>query len=238
MYKFDLHVHTAETSRCGHVPAAEMAADYKRRGYDGIAVTDHLHETYISSLDCRDDWQQCVTAYLSGYRAARAAGDAIGLTVVLGVELRFPENDSDYLLYGVDEAFLRRNPYPHRTDHAAFFKKYGGELLIIQAHPYRNCDVVYDDAIHGLEVVNAHPRHDSRNELALALAERRPGLYRLCGSDAHQPPDAGRAAVLFEDGIWDSFAVKAAVEAGRYRLFCPDYADIIQRSGMAACTTR
>lgn len=237
MYRYDIHVHTKETSHCGHVPAADMVATYHALGYAGLCVTDHLHEQYLSHLDCRDDWQACVTQYLAGYRAAKRAGDSVGLDVILGVELRFPENDSDYLIYGVDEAWLRANPYICRMDHAAFFKAYGDSVLIIHAHPFRNCDVVFSDSIHGLEVANCNPRHDSRNDLALALAAAHPSMYRLCGSDAHRPGDEGRSAVEFEVRVRDSFALKAAIESRRYRLWCPTFQNIIEKSEAIGCGT-
>ena len=53
--KFDLHVHTAETSKCGTISAPKLVDTYKANGYDGIVITDHLHETYISLQNCRDD---------------------------------------------------------------------------------------------------------------------------------------------------------------------------------------
>lgn len=235
--KFDIHIHTAETSKCGTVSAPDTVRIYKSLGYDGIVITDHLHETYISLQNCRDDWQECMTRFLFGYEEAKRTGDEIGLFVALGAELRFPENDSDYLLYGIDEAFLRAHPYLYRTDHASFFQEFGGRILIVHAHPFRNCDVVYHDSVHGLEIVNCNPRHNSRNELALRLAEENPRLHRLCGSDAHRPGDEGRAAVLFEGEVRDSFDVKRAIESDRYRLLCPAYDPIIQESGKGVCAT-
>lgn len=236
-YRYDIHVHTQETSPCGHVPAADTVAAYHALGYAGLCITDHLHDGYLARLDCQDDWQACVTRYLAGYWAARRAGKALGMDILLGLELRFPENDSDYLIYGVDEAWLRANPYPCRMDHAAFFRRYGGSVLIIQAHPFRACDEVFTDSIHGLEVANCNPRHDSRNDLALALAAAHPSLYRLCGSDAHREGDEGRSAVVFEQRVRDSFALKAAIESRRYRLWCPAYQNIIEKSEAIGCGT-
>ncbi len=228
--KFDLHVHTAETSKCGIVAAADLVTAYKAAGYDGFTITDHLHEGYVSLQNCRDDWQECITRYLFGYQEAKRLGDEIGFTVALGIELRFPESESDYLLYGVDEAFLRANPYLHRTDHASFFQKYGDQILIMQAHPFRNNDTVYVDCLHGLEVVNCNPRHKSRNELALRLAQSHPNLYRTCGSDAHQVEDEARAAVLFEGEIRDSFDIRNGILRRQTRLWCPEQADLIAQS--------
>lgn len=228
MYKYEMHVHTMETSRCGDVKAAKIVAQYKALGYDGLCVTDHLHDLYISLMDCHDDWQQCVNRYMYGYNEARKAGDALGMDIIFGIELRFPENDSDYLVYGVDEAWLRANPYVCHMDHASFFKKFGDSVLIIHAHPYRYCDEVFFDCVHGLEIANCNPRHDSRNALALQLAREHPALYRLCGSDFHEWGDEGRAAVLLETRPRDSRAFKAAIESKRFRLWRPAYEDIIR----------
>lgn len=230
MYKYDIHVHTMETSRCGYVKAHEFVAKYKALGYDGLCITDHLHDLYISLLDCHDDWQQCVTRFMYGYNEAKKAGDALGMDILFGVELRFPENESDYLIYGVDEAWLRANPYVCHMDHEAFFKKFGRSVLIIHAHPYRYCDEVFYDCVHGLEIANCNPRHDSRNPLALQLAREHPALLRLCSSDAHRPGDEGRAAVLFEERVRDSYALKAAIESRHFRLWCPPYEEILRES--------
>lgn len=230
--KIDIHIHTAETSKCGTVAASDFVQIYQDHGYDGFVVTDHLHETYISLQNCRDDWQECVTRFLFGYKEAKRTGDKIGFDVILGAELRFPENDSDYLLYGIDEDFLRSNPYLYRTDHASFFQKFKDEILIVHAHPYRDCDEVYYDSVHGLEIVNCNPRQKNRNELALQLAKENPRLYRLCGSDAHRPGDEAQAAVCFEGEVHDSFDVMRAVRSGRYRLWCPEFDSIIKESAM------
>ena len=223
VYKYELHLHTMETSRCGHVRAAEQVRAYHALGYRGLCITDHLHSTYIDLMDCHDDWRECVRRYLYGYRLAKEEGERLGMDVILGAELRFPENDSDYLIYGIDEDWLYSHPYICRMDHKTFFDRFGSEVLIIHAHPYRNCDTVFYDCVHGLEVANCNPRHDSRNGLALALAKAHPRLYRTVGSDAHRPGDEGRAALLSDGPIPDSFALKDVITSGRYRLWCPEY---------------
>ena len=228
MFKYELHLHTKETSRCGHVWAADQVRTYKELGFAGICVTDHFHNTFFKSLDCADDWDACMDVYLRGYRAAKEAGDRLGLDVILGLELRFPENDSDYLVYGVDEAWLRANPWTTSMDHQSFYDRYRDEVLIIHAHPYRYCDIVYYDCVHGLEIANCNPRHDSRNHLALELARANPHLIRTTGSDAHRPGDEGRGCVAFEERVRDSFEMKEALVSRRFRNISYVYEDIIK----------
>ncbi|MBQ1772547.1 MAG: PHP domain-containing protein [Clostridia bacterium] len=228
MYKYELHLHTKETSRCGHVRAADQVKTYYRLGYQGLCVTDHLHNTYLSTLDSPDNWEKCMDMYLTGYRNAKKAGEALGMDIILGCELRFPENESDYLLYGIDEQWLYDHPFICRMDHQSFFDAYGKEILIIHAHPYRKNDTVYYECVHGLEVVNCNPRHDSRNELALKLAKEHPYLYRTVGSDAHQIGDEGRGAILCKNRITDSYEMKDVITSGNFELWCPGNEQILQ----------
>ena len=228
MFRYELHLHTMETSRCGKVRAADQVRTYHSLGYQGLCVTDHLHREYISLMDCHDDWKACIDRYLYGWRLARAEGEKLGMDVIFGVELRFPENDSDYLIYGIDEDWLYKNPFITEMDHQSFFDRYKDEVLIIHAHPYRNCDTVYYDCVHGLEVVNCNPRHDSRNHLALQLAKENPHLFRTAGSDAHQKGDEGRAALLSDERIRDSYELKDVITSGAYSLWCPEFDDILK----------
>lgn len=230
MYRYELHLHTSETSKCGHVAAADQIATYRALGYQGVCVTDHLHNAQIAYFGVADDWNVIVDRYLAGYRAAKKAGDAVGMDVIFGVELRFPENDSDYLIYGIDERWLYDHPWITRMDHRSFFDRFRDEVLIIHAHPYRNCDEVFYDCVHGLEIVNCNPRHDSRNALALKLAEAHPNLYRTVGSDAHQEGDEGRAATLVEERIRDSYQLKDVITSGRFRNWCPEFDWILKES--------
>ena len=50
-YLYDPHTHTAETSKCGHLPAADVVERYVKHGFSGLVVTDHLHPEYLSRID-------------------------------------------------------------------------------------------------------------------------------------------------------------------------------------------
>ncbi len=219
-YLYEPHLHTSETSKCGWLPARRVVELYAELGYAGIAVTDHLHQTYVESLDVGEDWRAAMDHYLAGYRAAKSAGEELGLDVILGAELRFEQqNGNDYLLYGIDEAFLYDNPFLFRMGREAFFERFGKERLIVQAHPFRNGNnAVFPEYVHGVEVVNGNPRHKNRNELALSLCEAHPGLLRLCGSDTHRPGDEGTCALALFERAADSFALREAIRERRYTL--------------------
>ncbi|MGI6403030.1 MAG: PHP domain-containing protein [Oscillospiraceae bacterium] len=225
-YQFDVHMHTAETSKCGRIPAADLVDRYKAAGYDGIFITDHLHEEYISLLYCYDDWNTCVDRFLDGYHRAKKRGEEVGLTVLLGVELRFAENNNDYLVYGIDEEWLRSNPYPFRMGPVEFFRRFQEELLIIHAHPFRdNNQFIRLDCIHGLEVVNTHPDHQNYNEVSLEAFRNHPHLYPLCGSDTHRKGQECAAWVQLEHPVRNVQDYIQAVRQGAYTLGCKEEKD-------------
>lgn len=92
-----LHLHTAETSRCGRAGGAEMARACKEAGYDLIAITDHFMN---ANIGCGRElpWEQKVEYLFRGYYAAKKEGEKIGLHVLRGWET-FTEGP-ELLTYG------------------------------------------------------------------------------------------------------------------------------------------
>lgn len=204
MYKFDTHVHTCETSECGQVEARETVKLYKEAGYEGIVITDHYYEGFFQSLE-ELSWDDKIDRYLRGYKNAVAEGTALGMIVILGIELRFTENPNDYLIYGITEAFLKENTDFYKMGLKKFKKLIENEdILIFQAHPYRPGMVPADPQdIHGVEVFNGNPRHNSRNSNALLFAKEN-GLMMSSGSDFHQTEDLARGGIIFLNEITSS----------------------------------
>lgn len=198
MAKVEIHFHTRESSPCGKVPAAEGVAVYGAAGYDGIVITDHFSRAVLGGKDDGDDWSLVKEQFLKGYRTARQAGQALGIRIYLGMEIRFPVNDNDYLVYGADEGFFDRHPWVYESTLEEFYKIVRQEqLCVIQAHPFRAGCVPADPAVlDGAEWFNGHPGHDSKNHLAQAwirkVREQREAdgdarrFVGTAGSDYHQ----------------------------------------------------
>lgn len=196
MYKIETHVHTIETSPCGRVRAAEMIALYKEKGYSCVIVTDHYSiRTFIRM--CGKPWEEKTELFLKGYREAKKAGDMIGIKVFLGIELTFNYSINDFLVYGIEEDFLRKNPRLCSMGLSKFNDlAHKNHLLIYQAHPYRmGMSRADPKLLDGIEVYNAHPRHNSRNDLALKFAKKN-GLLMSSGSDMHRKEDFGRGGMM------------------------------------------
>jgi predicted metal-dependent phosphoesterase TrpH len=201
MYKLDTHVHTKEISSCSRIEAKEAVRLYKNAEYNTIVITDHYYEGYFDALPDAS-WEDKVNCYLGGYRNAKAEGDKLGLTVLLGIELRFTENPSDYLVFGITEEFLMNHPKLYKLGVKNFHKLIEKEdILLFQAHPFRSGMVVADaQDLHGIEVYNGNPRHNSMNDKAYALAKEK-GLLMSSGSDFHQEEDLARGGMITREEI-------------------------------------
>ena len=107
MYKYELHCHTKEVSKCSAFSAKDLALHYKNNGYDGIVITDHysLH-TFCDGGLIKP--QEHTEKFLRGYNKAKEMSDE-NFSVLCAMELRFFYNFNDYLVYGIDEEFLKRN---------------------------------------------------------------------------------------------------------------------------------
>ncbi len=203
-YKYDTHVHTCEVSRCGKVSAEETVKLYKNAGYDGIVITDHYYDSYFNDLGDLS-WNEKIDCYLEGYKTALKVGRLLGLQVILGMEIRFLENANDYLVYGIDEDFLRDNKELYKfslKEFRAFAK--AKDILIYQAHPFRAKMIpAPPQLVDGIEVYNGNPRHDSNNHMAYEFALKNQ-LLMLSGSDFHQTGDLARGGIILSEIISNS----------------------------------
>ena len=203
-YRIDTHVHTAEVSPCGKIPAEEVVKLYIEQNYDAIIITDHYHDEYFDSLDT-DKWEEKVDSYLSGYRTAVKYGKEAGLNILLGIELRFAGHPNDFLVYGLDEDFLYNNPELYKLTPEEFTElRKGTGIVMFQAHPFRKkMEVEKNEYLDGIEVINGNPRHDSDNNTAYRHALKN-NLRMLSGSDFHQYTDIARGGLVLTEKITTS----------------------------------
>ena len=84
-YKYEPHLHTAESSGCATSSGVEIANHFKSLGYTGIFVTDHL---FLESTVIPKDmpWPERVDMLCKGYNLVAQEGAKIGLDVFLGWE--------------------------------------------------------------------------------------------------------------------------------------------------------
>ncbi len=200
MYKCDTHVHTAESSACGKVPAEDIVTLYKEAGYSTIFITDHFDYRYIDTHS--DNFKEQYEKFCAGFRLAKQKGDEIGLTVLFATEIMLKENLNHYLLYNVDDKFLtsREDIFDMTIKELHEYAKENG-VFIVQAHPYRDGkNLPSPEHVDAIEVYNSHPRHANFNEEALEMAIKFDKL-QTAGSDAHQLPDIALSGVITDTKI-------------------------------------
>ena len=217
-YLYDMHVHTEESSSCAHMPAKTVVERYKKLGYDGIVITDHMSEYKMKRAKCKSV-EEKAEYFLRGYREAKKYENET-FSVILGMELSFLDYDGDFLVYGFDEDFMLKYHFDlfHSLED---FRKIADEnnLFVFQAHPFRFDMTIQNPALlDGMEVYNGHPGHNSNNDIAEIWASKY-NLRKSSGSDFHgDKGDMPPGGIYFNRRIKDAKELKAALEAGNYRL--------------------
>lgn len=218
--KFELHTHTRENDICVNMDAADIVKAYKGAGYDGIVITNHFFDLSLEWY--KEKLAGCghsgiIDYYLKGYKNAKAAGDEIGMTVLMGLELRFDGTINDYLVYGIDEAFLYNSPLLNTLKLDSFLKILPEGAIVYQAHPFRNDMSVTDPRkLYGVEVYNGGTSED-RNDIAELWADKFK-MKKISGSDFHSINHLARGGVIFENDIEDITGLVRELKAERYTL--------------------
>lgn len=193
--KIDLHLHTNASRDCIVAPARVVEAA-RRRGLDGVAVTDHN--------------SACAWARFAPFREQ-------GLTVIDGEEVFTTEGE----LIGL---FLTSEIPPRLSALATAraIKDQGG--VVIVPHPFDRVrkgpltrialdQLVRVGLIDAIETLNARTPLAADNEAAAAFA-RELGLPTVGGSDAHTAREVG-AAYTEMPAFTDADSFRAALPAAR-----------------------
>lgn len=219
--KIDLHVHSSDLSLCGHMSAEETIDRYIEAGFDGFVLTNHFTRDMAEHFSRHGIPQE---EYFAHFKAccekARAYGAERGFMVLCGYELRFDRSSNDYLVYGMPDE-IAANCLEIFGWGPEKFGKFACEhgILFYQAHPFRNhMKVVNPTCLFGMEIHNGNPRHDSRNEIAKAWAEKF-DLHKIAGSDCHQSEDVAIAGIEFDGKISTMEELCEILREDRYRIY-------------------
>ena len=217
-----MHVHTAECDICAHVAAKDIVRMYQQKGYSGLVITDHYFAmSFDWFADDLTEGTHCefVDRWLRGYREAKKEGDKIGMTVLLGAEVRLDgPNINDYLIYGIDEDFLFRAPYLNRLSSLQeLISVLPENACVVQAHPFRdNMTVQSPDLLFGIEVNNGGTE-PFRNDLARTFTAHY-GKPMLSGSDFHHADHLARGGISTDADIQSIQDLVRVLRSGDYEL--------------------
>ena len=199
LFKIETHLHTKTSSGCGHLSATEILEGYHAAGYSGLCVTDHYLRYYFDKMGIPNlPPSRRLERFLLGYQELCDAADAYGIRIYKGAELRFDENENDYLFYGWPDQLLSDPDAIFTTGLKEFYpisREVGA--VLIQAHPFRAPSVISDfSCLDGIEIYNGHPRHNSNNDLAENVVRENPCLIGTSDSDCHRTPDIARGGIV------------------------------------------
>jgi len=210
-YKTELHCHSAEGSGCAHEYAPAIVDKYIAAGYTTLCLTNHL-------LPRVQTWQAEIDRLYTAYETMKsAAGDR--LNVLIGAELRFVQNVNDYLVFGFDDNFFAAHPEIPEMGIGKFsaLARENG-LWIIQAHPFRDGMTVTNPAhVDAIEIMNGHPGHDSRNDMARSWAEKY-GKPVTTGTDHHNADHMPRGGIITGEKITCEARLVDVLKSGSYEL--------------------
>lgn len=196
MYKYELHCHTTEGSRCARTSAADMMDFYKKCGFAGVVITDHFFNgncTVPSELT----WKEKVKLYCKGYENAKKRGDEIGIDVFFGWEF-----GGDFITLGLSPEWLEENENLDKLKPNEYFEKIhkaGG--YIIHAHPFRERAwtkniSLYPRFVDAIETINS-ANSEFENSLADYIADKY-CLIKAAGTDKHNNEPTKVAAVQLD----------------------------------------
>ena len=211
-YKTELHAHTSPVSACSDIEAKKLVEIYKENGYDSLAVTNQFTvQLQGESPEEKIKW------FLQDYYNCYEEGVRVGLNIIFGAELRFTENNNDYMMFGISPEDLIDiyNLLPYGIDN--FYKEYKNEKnIIIQAHPFRDgMKSVSYESLDGVEVFNMHPGHNSRIGLAAKYASEN-HLIATCGSDFHHFGHECLCGILTKEPLKNSYDVSHVLKKQDY----------------------
>ncbi len=236
MFKYELHMHTKNCSRCGVNEVTEMLDAYKNRDYTGVVLTDHFFKG--NSVWCEEgiwEWTERVKLFSECYYKAVEYGKKIGLDVFFGFENNVG-GGREQLAYGVDERFLLNNPDIHQLPAKEFCKlvrEYGG--ITSCAHPYRMANYIdansdtYADVCDCVEIFNYGNADNEWNKKAYKLAKSL-GKYFTSGSDAHSIEGVGYAGIATETKITSRKELVSAIKSDSTAIIVRD--EIIAKSDL------
>ena len=219
--KIELHLHSLGGSPCAKADADEIVKVYKKEGYDVLVLTNHISTTSYGYYPKETD-EEKAEYFLSLYHKLKAAAEKENITVLLGAEVRVKDPEdyfSEYLLYGITEDFIKRNPPLCTFTQRELFKLADENgFLMVQSHPFRKgVKVGYYAYLHGAEVYNGHKSHEEHNEVSKAFAKSF-SLIETSGTDYHEQAHYPDGGIVTDKKVKTNEDLLAVLRSGNYKL--------------------
>ena len=193
MKKYDLHIHTYH-SACSRIRPKKLLQIAKKRGLNGIAVTDH--NTIKGGLETKKLNKDKNFEVIIGAEIKTDKGEILGYYLKKEIKSRTPEAVIDEI------------------------HKQGG--IAVAAHPFTwgllrtaaKFDKKELKKLDGFETFNSRNTFRWENELAVQFAQKHK-LAQTAGSDSHFYYEIGRAFTLFNGSLRDAIKKRKTIIMGR-----------------------
>jgi hypothetical protein len=189
-YRYDLHCHTREGSKCSDMSISGIVDLYRENDYAGICITDHFTNP-MNPLPDDAPWSERVMLSYDIYRKVKVEGERCGLHVFFGIEysltpdIEHPSKatGTDLLFLNLEVGWLMENKDAFRgetRDLCACIRNAGG--YIIHAHPMLGEELrLFPHCVDAVEVINGGVTK-ACNDNAKAYAQMY-GLVEIAGTD-------------------------------------------------------
>ena len=193
MKKYDLHIHTIYSS-CSRIKPAKLLEIAKKRGLNGIAITNHNT--------------------IKGGAEVKKLNKDKNFEVIIGAEIKTDKGE----ILGL---YLKKEIKSRKAGEVIDeIHEQGG--IAVAAHPFTwgvlrkqcNFDKKELKKIDGFETFNARNTFKWENELAVQFAQKHK-LAQTAGSDAHFYYEIGRAFTLFKGNLREAVKKRQTVIMGR-----------------------
>lgn len=174
--KYDLHVHTSYSKKCGYTSPKNAVKAAVKYGLDGIAITDH--DTIKGALQAKE--------YSPGF-----------FDVIIGSEITTNRGEIIGLFLSED---IKSNKFESVVSE---IKNQNG--LAVVPHPFDalrksafHPEVEDVEILDGIESFNSRCTFKKYNDIAENFANKY-NLMKTAGSDAHFPHEIGNAGIITEN---------------------------------------
>ena len=219
-FKTELHCHTSEFSYCSGQSGKDKIKQYAEAGYTTVVLTNHYNYNYTG-------WEDHVPFVRRFFEAGEIMRDAApdGMTVLTGIEMRFPDTWNDYLVFGLTEEQLLTMPdvcKMHISDFHEKVNEFGG--IVIQAHPFRDMMTICRfEWIDGIEVYNGGNKrrnliYDKTAAFWAECACETKKFIVTSGSDHHNADNEICGGIITDEAIRSSEQLVSILKSGKYEL--------------------
>lgn len=162
-YRYELHCHTSEGSKCSDISIKEIFKLYQEIGYSGICITDHFTNP-MNPLNDDATWSERVNLSYDIYQKALEESKKYNMSVFFGIEYSItPDIDhpsqatcNDFIFLNLKKEWLIENKDAFREKTEDLFNRiHKANGFIIHAHPMFGKELrLFPYSVDAVETIN------------------------------------------------------------------------------------